>query len=136
MKMKTPVGLAGKCAVVVTLSAFAFAAEASPFTLQGVCRLTSIIAGQGQCQLEYIAADAFISPTVLRLGSISVDGIVVAQYVNDITNPAAASTGSVSGAVAVSCGTYHTVRAYIAPSPSVVYEQIGALPPIKCPAAP
>jgi hypothetical protein len=136
MKTNSRVSRVNKIAAAVTLGSFAAAAAADPFSLQGVCRLTSIIAGQGQCQLEVILTDDFLSPTTVRLGLVKVDGIVVAQYQNDITNPATTSAGTVSGVTFVSCGATHTVLAYIAPNPTTTYARVGALPPIKCPTAP
>src|SRR5882724_9819290 len=133
MKTKSRLGRASRIGAVVTLSSFALAAQADPFSLQGVCHLTSIIAGQGQCQLEYLLQDGGNPfPVTLRLALVKVDGIVVSQYQNDIANPVMYSAGSV-GAVLVSCGATHGITAYITRSPSTVYEKVGALPPIKCP---
>lgn len=136
MKTKSRVGRASQLASAVTLGTFTVAASATPFSLQGVCHLSTTAAGQGTCQLEYLLSDDFMAPTTVRLALIKVDNIVVAQYNNDITTPVLSSASTVSGFVNVACGVNHTVLAYIAPDPTTVYQKVGALPPIKCPTAP
>jgi hypothetical protein len=46
-------------ASVFALCTFAMSAQADPMTLQGVCHVTSIVAGQGSCQLTYLLSDDF-----------------------------------------------------------------------------
>lgn len=121
----------------VALCTFAIASQADPISLQGVCHLTSIIAGQGKCDLLYLLSDDFITPGSARLSQVRVDGIIVAQYVNDTANPAEYSIPTVSGSVTVACGVSHTVIAFVAPvGTGTAYDRVGTLPAVKCPAAP
>ena len=125
---------ASQIALAAALGGFTAAAAADPFTLQATCRLTSIIAGQGVCQMEVSITDSFITPTVVHLGLLKIDGVVVAQYSNDIANPA--QTLTTAGSTYVACGATHTILAYVAPNPGTTYERVGSLQPIKCPTAP
>ncbi|MGH8864630.1 MAG: hypothetical protein ACREVZ_08300 [Burkholderiales bacterium] len=120
----------------VALCTFAIASQADPVSLQGVCHLSSIIAGQGRCDLYYQLADDFLTPGSARKSYVKVDGIIVAQYVNDTANPVAFSIPTVSGAVTVACGVTHIVTAYVAPVPTGAYKKVGMLPAVLCPTAP
>ena len=125
-----------KVASSVALCTFAIASQADPVSLQGVCHLSSIIAGQGRCDLNYQLWD-YISPGSARLSQIRVDGNIVAQYVNDTANPVDFSIPSVSGSVTVQCGVSHTIIALVAPvGTGTPYARVGTLPAVKCPAAP
>jgi len=126
-----------KVAAGVALGTFAIAAQADPLSLQGICHLSSVVAGQGNCQLFYQLGDSYQVPAGVRKSIIKIDGIVVAQYVNDAANPVDLTAPSVSGATEVACGVSHVVTAYIArlPSSSSLYEKVGSLPPVLCPPA-
>lgn len=127
---RTPTILAG-----FALGTFSMAAMADPFTLQGVCRVTSTIAAQGTCQLQFVLSDdATTTPATIAQSLITVDGIEVSHYLNDIGTPGTFSAGTVSGETAVSCSTTHTVRAYIYRTTTPgVQEKVGLLPAIACP---
>jgi hypothetical protein len=113
------------------------AAQADPISLQAVCHLTSIAAGQGKCELLYELTDDFAAPASIRKAQIRVDGIVVSQYVNDVANPVSFSVPTVSGSTSVACGVSHAVTAFIARvEPSSTYQRVGSLPPVECPTAP
>ncbi len=121
----------------VALSTFAIASQADPISLTAVCHLSSIIASQGRCDLYYQLTDDFTTPGNARKSQIKVNGIIVAQYVNDITNPVDFSIPTVSGITTVACGVNHIVTAYIAPlGVGTTYVRVGALPPVLCPTAP
>jgi hypothetical protein len=119
------------------LCAFAVAAQADPFSLQGVCRLTSAIAGAGQCQLEFVLSDAFTASTNIKSSVIRVDGIIVSRYWNDRLNPVPSSVPYVSGSTAVACGVSHVVTAVITRvGVGTPAEGVGALPAVVCPTVP
>lgn len=119
------------------LCSFAIASQADPISLQGVCHLSSTISGQARCDLYYQLSDNFLTPSSARKSQIKVDGIVVAQYVNDIANPVEFSIPTVSGTVSVTCGATHAVSAYVAPlGVGTPYVKVGSLSPVACPAAP
>jgi hypothetical protein len=124
--------------VGTTLSTFAIGAQADPISLQAVCHLTSIVAGQGKCELFYELSDDFSTPASIRKAQVKVNGIIVAQYVNDVANPVAFSVATVSGSTSVACGASHTVTAVIArvTPPNSTYEAVGSLPVVACPTAP
>jgi len=103
--------LALKASAGCILGMFASTTLADPYTLQGVCRITSNISGQGTCQLEFILSDSVTSQDVITKALITVDALLVATYVNDAVTPATFSAGTVSGQTAVTCGTTHAVRA-------------------------
>jgi len=119
------------------LGMFATAALADPYTLQGVCRVTSTITGQGTCQLEFLLSDSNTSTDIVTQSLITVDGTAVSRYMNDNVTPGMFSAGTVSGQAAVSCGTAHVVRAYVHKSTSPgTEERVGSLPAVICPSAP
>lgn len=121
----------------VALCTFAVASQADPVSLTGVCHLSSIIAGQGRCDLYYQLSDDPFTPGSARKSQVQVDGTIVAQYVNDNDNPVDFSIPTVSGIVTVACNVNHTVTAYVAPvGVATPYAKVGNLPPVKCPAAP
>ena len=122
----------------VVLCSYAVASQAEPISLQGVCRLSSLV-GQGTCNLEYILSDDFTSgnPSTARKAQIKVDGTLVAQYVNDIANPVDFGFSPVSGFVQVSCGQSHAISALVAAvGDGTPYVKFGALPSVVCPSLP
>ena len=119
----------------VALCTFAIASQADPVSLTGVCHLSSIIAGQGRCDLYYQLSDDFITPGSARKSYVKVDGIIVAQFMNDSDNPVEFAIQTVSGSVTVACGVTHIVNAYVAPVPAGPYTRVGTLPAILCPTA-
>lgn len=121
----------------LALCTVAVASQAEPISLTGTCHLTSILAGQGTCEIFYQLTDNFSSPSNARLGQVKVDGITVGQFVNDSVDPIDFAIAQVAGRVAVACGVSHTVTAYVAPlGAGTPYEKVGHLPAIKCPVAP
>jgi hypothetical protein len=121
----------------VALCTFAIASQADPVSLQGVCHLSSIVPGQARCDLTYLLADDFFTPGTARKSVIKIDGINVAQYVNDSVNPVDFSIPTVSGSTTVACGVSHTVVAYVAAlGTGTPYVKVGSLPPVLCPTAP
>lgn len=114
----------------LALGAFAAAAHASPYTLQGNCVVSSILAAQGQCQIVYQLNEAGQVPTSVRKALVRVNGKVVNQYVNDSSNPSPFLT--VFGTVTVACGTSHVVTALVAPVGGT-YAAAGDLLPVLCP---
>jgi hypothetical protein len=121
----------------VALCTFAIASQADPINLQAVCHLSNIAVGKGSCHLSYILSDDFQTPGNARKSQIRIDNILVAQYVNDITNPASFSIPTVSGSAEVQCGVNHTVTAQIAAlGVGTTYVRVGALPAVLCPTAP
>jgi len=119
------------------LAMYATTVLADPFTLQGACKLTSTISGQGTCQLEFLIADSPTSTDIITQGLITVDGIAVATYMNDNLTPAPFAVGAVSGATVVTCGASHVVRAYVHKSTAPgAEERVGSLPAVVCPSAP
>ena len=124
-------------ALGTALGVLAASAHADPFNLQSVCYLTSTIAGEAKCQLTYVLGDDFTAPAGVRKSQIKVDGVVVAQYVNDAVNPADFSAPAVSGSTSVACGVSHVVTAHIARlGANLGYERVASLPPVVCPTAP
>jgi hypothetical protein len=122
----------------VVLCSYAVASQADPISLQAVCHLSSI-AGGGRCDLFYQLSDSFTSPGAgARKSQIKVNGIVVANYVNDIANPVDFSISTVSGSVTVACGTSYGVKATVAAvgNPSSPSVGVGSLPSVLCPALP
>jgi hypothetical protein len=114
----------------------AITAQADPFTLQGVCRLTNINAGQGQCMIEFVLTDGFVTPANVKVAVVKVDGLVVQRYVNDNVNPATSNVSYVSGASGVTCGAPHVVTAFITRlGVGTVSEKVGSLPAVACPPA-
>jgi len=127
---------ARKFAGGLALCTVAIAAQADPISLQGACRLTSIIAGQGQCQLEYSLSDAAFSASI-KSATVRIDNILVHRYVNDTANPVGQSVIYVSGATAVSCGASHLITAFMVRlGVGTPNEKVGTLPAIVCPTAP
>ena len=125
--------VAGACA----LSLSAIAAHADPFSLQGNCVLTSLIAGHGQCQLQYLVGDDYIAGASIRTANIRIDGTIVSKYQNDSVNPVANTVPYLSGAVEVTCGVSHVVTAYIVKLGTGMPQiRIGSLPGVLCPTAP
>ena len=114
----------------VALGTFAAASQADPYTLEGNCMVTSIVAGQGQCQIVYQLSEAGDLPTIVRKALVRVNGRVVNQYVNDSSNPSPFLT--VFGTVTVACGTSHAVNALVAPVGGT-YGTAGDLLPVLCP---
>lgn len=120
----------------LALSAVAVAAQADPFSLQGACVLTSIVAGQGQCQMEYSLSDLGFTASI-RIATVRIDNILVHRYLNDNVNPTLNSIYAVSGVTAVSCGVSHVVTTYIVRiAMGSPVEKVGSLPGILCPTAP
>jgi hypothetical protein len=121
----------------VALCTYAIASQADPVSLTGTCYLTSILAGQGKCNISYGLSDDFITPSTVRKGYVKIDGIIVGQFVNDLDNPVDFAVPLVSGFTSVSCSVTHTVTAFIAAvGPSTPFVKVGNLPPVLCPTAP
>ena len=120
----------------VALCTFAIASQADPVSLTGSCGLTSIIAGQGRCELSYGLSDGFITPSTGRKAFVKIDGIIVGQFVNDLDNPVNFAITLVGGRTEVACGVNHTVTAWVAPVPVGPYVKVGNLLPVLCPVAP
>lgn len=121
----------------VALCTFAIAAQADPVSLTASCQLSSIIAGQGQCEISYGLSDNFLTPSSARRGYVKIDGIVVAQFFNDLNNPVDLAISLIGGRTAVACGVTHTVTAFVAPVGSATpFAKVGNLPPVLCPTAP
>ena len=117
------------------LSAIAAVAQADPISLQGACRLTSIIAGQGQCQLEYLLTDATFTASI-KTATVRIDNILVHRYMNDTAHPVSSTVVYVSGSTAVSCGASHVITAFMTRlGVGTVNEKVGTLPAIACPPA-
>ncbi len=121
--------------VALALAVTSSLSFADPVSLEGVCHVSSVVPGQGKCQLTYLLTDGFSPPANVRKAQIKVNGVVVAQSVNDSTNPVVGFTTYVSGAVAVACGASYTVRGYISRQGTNTYEEVGTLPLVVCPAA-
>ncbi len=137
MVSKTFRSRAAQLAGGVALCSLAAVAQADPFNLQGNCVLTSIVVGQGRCQMQYLVGDDFAPPADIRTANIRVDGIIVSRYVNDTTNPASTTVPYLSGAVEVACGVSHMVTAYIVKlGVGMPQIRIGNLPAVLCPTAP
>ena len=120
----------------LTLCTFAIASQADPISLEAVCNLSTIQAGQARCDLAYSLADDFTTPGDARKSQIKINGILVHQFVNDNVNPVAFSVPTF-GVTTVACGASYTVTAYIARlGASTTYEKVGSLRPVVCPAAP
>lgn len=92
--------------------------------------LTSLVAGQGQCQILYTLYEAGELPTVVRKALVRVNGRNVNQYVNDSSNPSPFL--SVFGTVTVACGASYTVTALVSPVGGT-YGNAGNLLPVLCP---
>ena len=118
----------------LTLCTFAIASQADPYSLEGTCYVTSIVAGQGKCELSYSLTDDFQSLGSGRKAQIRVNNIIVAQYVNDSANPV--QFLGEAGVTNVACGASYTVTAFVAKLAAPNYEKVGSLPPVACPAAP
>ncbi len=111
-------------------------AIADPVSLTATCHLRSLLPGEGQCDLNYQLTDDFASPSEARAGQIRVDNKLVAQFVNDATNPVPYAVALVSGSVTVACGVNHSLGAKIAPlGDGSAYVTVSQLPVIRCPAA-
>ena len=135
MIIKSLVRRAVKVGAGMALSAVVLPAFADPISLQGVCHLTSIVGG-GTCMLLFELSDGLTSQgAVIRKAQVRVDGIDVAEYVNDTTNPVPYSAGTVSGQVQVACGTSHIITALQA-HPGASYVVAGSLYPVLCPTVP
>ena len=81
--------------------------------------------------------DFLATPSSARKSQIKVDGILVAQYVNDIANPVEFAIPQVSGSVHVSCGQAHSISALVAEvGDGTPYVKNGSLPSVVCPALP
>jgi hypothetical protein len=121
----------------VALCTFAIASQAGPISLLGTCHLSDMEVGKGSCHLTYSLFDGFITPSSDRKSLIKIDGIIVAQFVNDIANPYQYAIPLVSGTTEVTCGVNHTVTAFVAPAGvATLYVKVGSLPPVLCPVAP
>lgn len=118
----------------ITLCAFG-AAQADPFSLQGVCHLTSIVSGNGQCQLEYILSDAPTSAVNIKSSTVRIDNILVGRYLNDNVHPYQyGAVSMISGVTQVACGLPHVVTAFIVRlGVGTVSEKVGSLPAVACP---
>ncbi|MFO1340389.1 MAG: hypothetical protein U1F53_19570 [Burkholderiaceae bacterium] len=123
-------------ALALALAAAASPSFADPISLEAVCHVSSVVPGQGKCELTYLMSDGFSPPASVRKAQIKVNGAIVAQSVNDSSNPAVGFATYVSGGVAVACSASYTVRGYIARVGSGTYEEVGTLPLVTCPAAP
>ena len=121
-------------ATSLALCTIAIASQANPYTLEGTCTVTSIVAGQGKCELTFSLTDDFTTPTPVRNALIKVNGIQVHRYMNDSANPNAYT--SVFGRTNVACGANYTVSALISKVGSTTYETVGSLPTLACPPAP
>jgi len=104
-----------KVSTSLALCTFAIASQADPYILEGYCSVTSIVAGQGKCELAYTLTDSFETPSAVRKALIRVNGIPVHQYVNDSVNPDQFT--SVFGSTTVACGAslFSGVRAAAPP---------------------
>lgn len=120
----------------VALCTFAIASQADPVSLTGVCHLSSIIAGQARCDLNYQLWDDFATPGTVRKSLIKIDNIIVAQFVNDNVNPVDFAIALITGTTTVACGVNHTVTAFVAPVSVIPFTQVGTLLPVLCPTAP
>jgi hypothetical protein len=123
----------------LALCAFAISAQAEPFSLQAACQLTSIVAGQGKCQIQFLLSDSYTTPSLvpIKTGYATVDAKVVYRYMNDASNPVPGLTGTFIGYTGVACGASHTVAAYITKTGvGVVSKKVGNVPAVACPAAP
>jgi len=123
----------------LALGAFAIAAQADPISVQGICRLSSIIVGQGRCELSFFISDGFVTPANIKSAVVRVDNIVVQRYLNDGVNPVLQSVPYNSGGTAVSCGASHTVIVFITRlGVGTVPVQVGSFPSagVLCPVAP
>lgn len=123
-------------ASAMALVSFATASHADPLSLVGHCSVSSITPGQGKCLLSATLNDNFANAANVRKAQVKVNGVLVAQSVNDGANPVPYFGSLVSGTISVSCGASYTVTSYIARQGSSNYEQVGYLPPVVCPAAP
>ena len=123
---------ARQAATGLALCTLAAAAQADPFSLEGVCHLTSLIPGQGQCLLEFSVSDPVF--TVLKSATVRIDNIIVHRYLNDTVHPAANYYLGLTGTTEVSCGVSHVVTAFIVRVPvGSLAEKVGSLPAILCP---
>ena len=120
---------------LVGLASFASMSHADPLSLVGHCSVSSITPGQGKCLLSATLSDNIGSPANVRKAQVKVNGILVAQSVNDGANPLPYFSSMISGTIAVACGASYTVTAHIARQGSSTYDQVGYLPPVVCPAA-
>jgi hypothetical protein len=137
MVIKTFRTRAAQLAGGIALCSLAAVAQADPFNLQGNCVLTSIVAGQGRCQMHYTVGDDYLAAADIRTANIRIDGIYVARYVNDSTNPATGTVPYLSGFVEVGCGVSHVVTAYVVKlGVGMPQIKIGNLPAVLCPTAP
>lgn len=137
MLNKSPGARARQIACSVALCTFAIGAQADPVSLTASCDLSSILAGQGRCDISFGLSDSFVTPGSARKGYVKIDGIIVAQFVNDIDNPVDFAIPMIGGRTNVACGVTHTVQAWIAPvGTSSAFAKVGNLPPVLCPVAP
>jgi hypothetical protein len=121
----------------VALCTFAIASQATPISLTGSCDLSSILPGQGKCDISFSLSDDFTTPSTARKAFVKIDSFIVAQFVNDIDNPVDFAVTRIFGRTTVACGVNHTVTAYVAPvGIATPYVKVGNLPPILCPPAP
>ena len=119
----------------MALVSFASLSHADPLSLVGHCSVSSITPGQGKCLLSATLSDNFANPANVRKAQVKVNGILVAQSVNDGANPVPYFASMVSGTISVACGASYSVTAYIARQGASNYDQVGYLPPVVCPAA-
>ena len=122
---------------ILALCTAAVPSFADPVSVTATCYLKSLLPSEGQCDLFYQVIDNFADPSSARLGQVRVDGKLVAQFVNDTSNPVVLAISLVSGQVTVACGATHTVAARFAPvgSPTSAYVNTGTNPGIRCPTA-
>jgi hypothetical protein len=119
----------------LALCTLAAAAQADPFSLEGACHLTSLVA-PGQCLIEYSLTDQAQS-VVFKNATVRIDNVVVHRYLNDSVNPSPFSFVAVNGSTQVSCGVSHVVTAFfVRVGVGMPLEKGGTLPAILCPTAP
>ena len=124
-----------KFAGSLSLCSFAIAAQADPISLEGACNLTSTVpAGQGQCQIQYLLSDSFLTPANIKSAVVKVDGVVVHRYLNDNVNPVSGTVPYVSGSTMVTCGVAHVITAFVTKlGVGTVQIKVGSLPAVLCP---
>ena len=125
---------AAKCFAATAVAVMATLAHAEPFSLGAMCRLDSVIAGQGRCILEVSYQDTNLtSPTSIRRAQIRFDGLLAQQLTADTQNPVMLLTNM---KLDVACGMSHSVTGKIMRHGQTTYEDAGAVSPTVCPAAP
>ncbi len=136
MLNKLPGTRALQIACSVALCTFAIGAQADPVSLTASCDLSSIV-GQGRCDITFGLSDDFANPSSARKAYVTIDNIIVAQFVNDLDNPIDFAISMVGGRTTVACGTTHTVKAFVAAvGPGTTFNKVGNAPPVLCPSLP